>query len=362
MKVLVDLSGRITNSSITVYAKRLLTGWIKNHHTDIVILCSPQIYHDIKSSFPTYSCIKFEKQDTYIKNCMQWRKQTKGIDYDVVLVPHAEPFYALLGRKKIVLVFHDLQGLRVRKGLYLWKTWLKYPISLIKSYKIITISHFVEKDILKTYPFISANKLKTIYNGIRVEKGMVDVSPIAQNYLLYVSVLQEYKNVITLIRAFNLLKKDIAQNLVIIGIPTPYWNETIVPFIMKMNLQDRIIHVSHRVDDKTLSQYYQHASLFVHPSLHEGFGYTPIEAAIHEIPVLSSKTTALYETTMGLLNYYEPATDEKAMAEKIKFLLQNPPSAKQLKEISLTLQKQYDNEQQAEKIYNYLKDVYQQSL
>ena len=50
------------------------------------------------------------------------------------------------------------------------------------------------------------------------------------------------------------------------------------------------------------------------------------------------------------------------MAEKIKILLQNPPSAERLKEISLTLQKQYDNKQQAKKIYTFLKDVYQQNL
>ena len=362
MKILVDLSGCITHSSITVYAKRLLSGWIENNYTDIIVLCSSEIYSDIKNSFPTYSCVKFENKCKFIKNCLQWRIQTKDIDYDLILIPHAEPYNALLGKGKKVMIFHDLQGLRVRKGMCLWKTWLRYPMALIRSHRIITISHFVEKDILKTYPFVSDQKLETIYNGIKIETIADNTVPIPQKYLLYVSVLKEYKNLITLIKAFNILKNDITHQLVIIGIPTPYWNETIVPYIEGNGLQERIIHISHRVDDQTLSQYYQHASLFVHPSLHEGFGYTPIEAAIHEVPVLSSKATALYETTLGLLNYYEPTTDEKAMAKQIKHILQNPPSPRQLAEISKVFQKRYNNKQQAEKIYNYLKNIYQQAL
>lgn len=361
MKILFDLSGLI-NNSIAVYAKRLLTGWAENNYSNISILCSPLIYEDIKHSFPAYPCMKFKKKKGFIQNCLQWRRQTKDIDYDVVLIPHSEPYNALLSKKKKVLILHDLQGLRVRKNLYLWKTWLRYPLSIIASHNIITISHFVEEDILKTYPFTPKKKIKVIYNGINIKKTDIVASPIQQKYLLYVSVLQEYKNIITLIKAFNSLKNEISQSLVIIGIPTAYWNETIVPYIEENHLQDRIIHISHRVDDSTLSQYYYHTDLFIHPSLHEGFGYTPIEAAIHEVPVLSSKATALYETTMGLLNYYEPATDEIAMAKQIKHLLQNPPSPEQLKDISQTLQKQYDNKQQAEKIYNYLKEVYEQTL
>lgn len=42
---------------------------------------------------------------------------------------------------------------------------------------------------------------------------------------------------------------------------------------------------------------YSNASLFVSPSLMEGFGFTPIEAAIHCVPVVCTKETALYETT-----------------------------------------------------------------
>lgn len=367
MKILFDLAGRFQDSSITVYAKRLLAGFSENHYKDIYVLCSPEIYDDIKKSFPEYTCIKLNqvyKRLSFFRHIFTCRSLVKKTDYDLILSPHPIPSYCLwLNHKRYVTIFHDLLRLRIDKGRLLWKHRLMYITALIKSRKIIAISENVKDDILRTYRFVPANKITVIYNGINIKPACSKEEPfLQQKYLLYISTLMEYKNVLTLLKAFNILRNDISHSLVIIGRSTPYWEEKVLPYIKKNNLQDRVIHMSNRIDDKTLSQYYQHASLFIHPSLHEGFGYTPIEAAIHEIPVLSSKTTALYETTMGLLNYYESATDERAMAEKIKILLQNPPSAERLKEISLTLQKQYDNKQQAKKIYTFLKDVYQQNL
>ena len=138
---------------------------------------------------------------------------------------------------------------------------------------------------------------------------------------MYISRLVDYKNIITLLRAFNLLKDEISHKLVIIGKPTDYWKDMAVPFIKKNSLESRIIHIDNPVREEEIIQYYSSADLFVHPSLMEGFGYPPIEAAILETPVLSSKETALYETTMGLLNYYEPANDEKAMARQMRAIV-----------------------------------------
>lgn len=133
-----------------------------------------------------------------------------------------------------------------------------------------------------------------------------------------------------------------------------YWEKVCVPYIQAHHLEPHILHLRQPVSDQLLAQYYQFADLFIHPSLLEGFGYPPIEAAIHRTPVLTTKETALYESTMGLLNYYEPATDPQALAHKIRELLANPPSAEKLARISEKLRRQYDYAAQAEKVYQYL--------
>lgn len=88
----------------------------------------------------------------------------------------------------------------------------------------------------------------------------------------------------------------------------------------------------------------------------EGFGYTPIEAAMLETPVLTSKETALYETTMGLLNYYEPVKDYKVLANRIKEILASPPSRDELRDIAHTLARRYDLCEQAQKVWEYLEN------
>ena len=178
---------------------------------------------------------------------------------------------------------------------------------------------------------------------------------ISQKYILYVSTLYKYKNVITLLKAFFLIKDEIEHKLIIIGkSPDQSWEKEAFPFIKQNKLDNRIIHISESVSDEALANYYANADLLVHPSTKEGFGFTPIEAAIHKIPVITNKDTALYETTKGLLNYYTPSTDEKELAEVMKKVLRHPQRMKELEKISDIFKTEYDYRSQAEKLYNYI--------
>ena len=79
----------------------------------------------------------------------------------------------------------------------------------------------------------------------------------------------------------------------------------------------------------------------------EGFGFTPIEAAMYKTSVISSKETALFETTMGLLDYYEPATDFNVLSEKIYSVLSNSQNEEHLLKVSNTYEKTYSPLNQA---------------
>ena len=361
MKILFDLSGcEHLHNAISIYGLRFLHGLKDNHYANIIILCNAQIYDYVQKLYPNYSCIKIslrkeKKICSVLLNYLEWKKLVKGIDCDLIFVPHVfSPFFCFLKHRKVVMVFHDLQGLKIYNGIRLWICRFIYPLSLMRCTAVITISDFVKQEVHKIYPFISQNKMHTIYNGVIIPNVEKEEFFMKKKYLLYVSSLMGYKNVITLLKAFNLIKDKIPHILVIIGKPTDNWKRNALPFIKAEHLESRVYHVAEPVSDEVLAQYYHHAELFIHPSLMEGFGYTPVEAAMYGVPVLTNKETALYEVTMGLLNYYESPTDEVAMSQQIMLLLQNPPTSDKLDEISKLFQAQYNNQKQAEKLYKLL--------
>lgn len=283
-------------------------------------------------------------------------RQINSIVCDVLFRP-ALSMSAFFSKHKTVQTIHDLQGVKINRGFRRWTTYCLLGLAMIRSHRIITISDYVKNDIRNYFPFIIQKKIHTIYNSVIVKANKTSPRPIPEKYLLYVGMLREYKNILTLLKAFNLLKNTIEQKLVIIGRPfDDYWNKIALPYIESNHLSSYLVIITSPIGDQQLMQYYQHADLLVHPSLMEGFGYTPIEAAMLETPVLTTKETALYETTMGLLNYYEPAQNEQVLARRIKEVLSNPPAKKQLDIIADTLSQQYDECGQARKVWKLLEN------
>ena len=364
MKLLIDLSGcDMLYSSITVYSLRILRGLKDNGVKDITILCNTVILEKVRELACGYEIIPIEMTRkispfSAIKGYLRWRTKVCNIDYDVIYLPHPfPPFHCILNKGKIVTTILDIEGIRAYHGIKLEIFKWIYPFVIKRSHRLTTISEFVKQDVLQVYPFADAKKIQAVHCSVIVANPQKEVSPLKNKYLLYVSSFLRHKNAITLIKAFNIIKDQIPHQLVLIGRKNDMWREKIKPYIETNHLEDRIVHIANGVSDEELSQYYKYADLFVHPSYMEGFGYPPIEAAILETPVVTTKETSLYETTMGLLNYYEDPMNEKELAEKILDVLKNKPSTEKLKFISETYKKEYHYQKIAKELYQELLKV-----
>lgn len=95
------------------------------------------------------------------------------------------------------------------------------------------------------------------------------------------------------------------------------------------------------MSDTQRNTLYQNAALFVSPSLCEGFGITPIEAALFGVPVITTRETSIPEATQNLLHYYEPAIDDTRLAEKILDVLQKEPDPDRMRSNQETFRKAY---------------------
>ena len=77
------------------------------------------------------------------------------------------------------------------------------------------------------------------------------------------------------------------------------------------------------VDPVGLSQLYAHALALVHPSVHEGFGLTPLEAMSAGVPVVAVRNRAV-EEVCGDAALYVDGTDPAPLEEQVRRLHADP--------------------------------------
>jgi glycosyltransferase involved in cell wall biosynthesis len=252
---------------------------------------------------------------------------------DVLFFPH---FNTGLKKFKIptVVLPHDIQVMS-NAGQFALKDRIIYGLQYYFDFKlrtkIIAISDFDTGEIEKYYPRCQS-KIKRIYNPVATDFSMPrGKSTIAAPFICAINIAYVHKNTITLIKAFQKIMHKIQHNLVLIG-RIKKETEFLRTYVHEHNLEDRVQFTGF-LEQQELNRLLYHASLYVNPSLFEGFGLTAIEAAMRCVPVISSMTGASPEVTRNLLNYYRPADDYEALAGKMLEILQTEQSLIKLKAI-----------------------------
>jgi glycosyltransferase involved in cell wall biosynthesis len=253
---------------------------------------------------------------------------------------------------RICTVIHDLQYLHYPKNFTLQKNaWLRicHEWTLRKADHVIAISHHVRQDLLSRYGHRFADNISVVPNPIswvRFEGFDVDDhrmnSMFRSPYILSVAAQYPHKNLETLIKGFSLIRsRHSGLRLVLVGqVPSRLVGTSrtahIQDLIRDLGLSKDVVVTGH-ITDQTLGAFYRGASLFVFPSLFEGFGMPPIEALGLGLPVLTTKCTALPETTMGLAKYLDNPIDAEEMASSMLDMLSSPlsyaPSEEQVRMI-----------------------------
>lgn len=355
----MDLTYIIPNvmAGVSVYIYRLLNGFVQCHYTkNIILLCTQSNIHAIeKDTGNLYQLLVVDdiniSRIPHLHGLLNLHIVNRLITENKIDI-FFSPFINIGGLYTSIVpcigVFHDTQGFELKHGWLkrsLFKNTLKHILT--RQQRIVTISNYVRNDILNKCPYIRV-EVSVIYNSIPNTLCYKErTHPSGTPYILNVNTLEPYKNIITLIKAFALIKGDIRHNLIIKAKRLPYWDEQVLPLIKKLELEDRIQLIENKYSEDEMHDLYNNASLFVSPSLMEGFGFTPIEAAVHCIPVICTKETALLETTKGLLNYYEPAQSAENLSKKILDVLDTEHEPEHLKKIAKAFLEAYSPQGQA---------------
>ena len=136
--------------------------------------------------------------------------------------------------------------------------------------------------------------------------------------------LEGRKNTESVLRAYKILLESYGHaswlpKLVISGKLMPELSPLVcdVEALVKgLGLEKEVILLGY-VNQKDLPAIYRNASVFVYPSLYEGFGLPVLEAMNQGVPVIASKTSSLPEVGGDSILYCNPKdVDDLAMVMK----------------------------------------------
>ena len=309
-KLVADLR-LIHNSGIGTYIKNIFP-YILDRFSDVSVLGDP----DELSDFVWYKRVKVItfKSDIYsIKE--QFLFPFKVSKCDIFWSPHFNtPIFPIRAKRRVATI-HDINHIANPQYFSLSKRfWAKilYKNTVKKSEKIITVSEFSKSEIIKYFK-VSPKKISVIRSGVNQmfleHENDVQSIPLPIRYILFVGNIKPHKNLITLLKAYFHLKDNIKSEykVVILGKKDGFitGDEEVFDFIENNHLTNRI-HFTGEIEDMLVPYIYRNASLFVFPSLYEGFGLPILEALASGVPTLSSKKTSLPEVGGDAVIYFDP--------------------------------------------------------
>ena len=222
---------------------------------------------------------------------------------------------------KTVQLFHD--ALFFEYPQYCNKIWLLIFKGIAipgarRSAYIITPTLYA-KERLHHFTGIASEKIIPIHQGPKTitnsneHNGLPDWLP-TQNgfeYILHIGVLEKRKNLSNLIKAYKLFK-DAGYHrfkLVIAGKGNGKIHsddtEQVINTIKENGLEDDVILPGY-LPDELLSTVYQNASLYVFPSINEGFGIPILEAFKCNTPVIVANNSSLPEVGGNAVLTFDP--------------------------------------------------------
>lgn len=284
----------------------------------------------------------------YTRNLVDALKKLRT-DHKIILTSRVEavkdanlvhyPYFDLFHRhlpflppvKREVVTIHDLIPLRfpqsyrlgMKSGLNLWLQ--KHLVGRVKA--VIADSSWSAQDIAEFFPRLK-NKVSVVPLGVEPEFRVLPKEKtekirikygLPKKYVLYVGDVTVNKNLPTLVEAVSAVN-DIGLVMVTKGTMKKDIPEVgaVMAAVEKHGIRDKIYFVSNVPFDPAydLVGIYNGASVYVQPSLYEGFGLPVLEAMACGTPVVGANVTSLPEVAGGAALLADPTVQSLRSAVK----------------------------------------------
>lgn len=260
----------------------------------------------IKEEFKEYKNIHFlyfKQKSRFFRMLFEIPKLIKENAFDFAHFQYVIPFFRNKNCKYIVTI-HDVLFNDYKQYftfLYRLKRNFLFRYSAIKSDYLLTVSKYSKQRIKDIYKldkkpiYVVPNGVSEVFlkkNKKEISEEFIRIKYNIKNFILYVSRVEPRKNQQQLLHSFSKIKNK-NLSLVFIGKKTLENKELDkIYFSLKKNVKERVYFLED-ISEKDLIEFFRAAKAFVYPSLAEGFGIPPIEAAAVGLPVLCSNSTAM---------------------------------------------------------------------
>ena len=299
---------------------------------------------------------------------------------DIVHYPYFDPFFPTLplrNKYKTVVTVHDLTPLvfpnHFPAGVKGNIQWQLQKFKLKQADAIIADSIASKSDIIKiagihtdkvSVVYLAADKVFKNYKISDAKKqALIKKYSLPEKFVLYVGDITWNKNIPRLVQAIQqtdiplvMVGKALAQKDFDITNP---WNKDLITFNKQIENSESI-KVLGFVPTKDLVDLYNIASLFVFPSVYEGFGLPVIEAMQSGLPVVTSREGSLSEVAGDAAEYvdsYNPAN----IAEGISKVYQSKNIQEDLSKKGIEQSKNFNWKKTARETIQVYKNVLERS-
>lgn len=230
---------------------------------------------------------------------------------------------------RYIVTVHDI-AISKLKGIGEYSNIVKQKLFVKRScenaYKVIAVSKATKNDLVE---IMNVNPDKIFVNlngglsGERIDPNAMEQKKILhkwgmeEEYFLYLGTLEPRKNLLTLVKAFELYRQNGYGNEELIIAGGKGWRfEKTQEYIDKSIWKDHIHQLGY-VSNEEKAALLKNSVAFIFPSLYEGFGIPILEAMESGIPVITSRVSSMPEVGGEAAFYIDNPTDEIALVAKM---------------------------------------------
>ncbi len=286
---------------------------------------------------------------------------------DLLHVQYTSPFSCSV---PVVVSVHDVSFLE-HPEYFTWQRRLQLRITVARTVhlaaKVITVSEFARKSILRAYPRLSPDRLVMIpdaasprfcvVNRAAAVRAIQKRFGVAGPFVLCVGDIQPRKNHLALVRAFASLVKacpEIKHQLILAGKDT-WFSHQVRQTVKESGVADRIVFTGF-VSDQDLLNLYNACDCFAFPSLYEGFGIPVVEAMACGRAVIAANTAAIPEVADRAAILFDPQKDRE-IVEALRDVLLNPDLRQRLERLGLQRAAHFSWQKSAEATLEVYREV-----